>query len=148
AILITLGGFFGRDLLTSTPRISGPLSPAQPMYTGAFVQQPLNAMQIDSLRHLVGYMKYKQLASMYVARMPLDVELGQLIMVEYNDDYYSADLNTMVNQLHAGGVIMYEFQMNSFDQTKHDIAEMQKHATYPLFIATDEEGGPYVHRLK
>ena len=148
AILITLGGFFGRDLLTSTPRISGPLSPAQPMYTGAFVQQPLNAMQIDSLRHLVGYMKYKQLASMYVARMPLDVELGQLIMVEYSDTSYSSNLDTMVNKLHAGGVIMYEFQMKTVNQTRNDIAQMQKRATFPLLISTDEEGGPYVHRLQ
>src|SRR6266571_8955920 len=118
------------------------------MYTGAFVQQPLNAMQIDSLRHLVGYMKYKQLASMYVARMPLDVELGQLIMVEYSDTSYSPNLDMMVNKLHAGGVIMYEFQMKTFNQTRNDIAQMQKHATFPLLISTDEEGGPYVHRLK
>ena len=145
AILITLGGFFGRNLLTST---SGPLSPAQSMYTGAFVKQPLNAMQIDSLRHLVGYMKYKQLASMYVARMPLDVELGQLIMVEYSDTSYSSNLDMMVNKLHAGGVIMYEFQMKTFNQTRNDIAQMQKRATFPLLISTDEEGGPYVHRLQ
>ncbi|MFL5698481.1 MAG: glycoside hydrolase family 3 N-terminal domain-containing protein [Ktedonobacteraceae bacterium] len=148
AILITLGGFFGRDLLTSTTSTPGQLSPAQPMYTGAFVQQPLNAMQIDSLRHLIGYMKYKQLASMYVARMPLDVELGQLIMVEYSDTYYSPDVDMMVNKLHAGGVIMYEFQMKTFNQTRNDIAQMQKRATFPLLISTDEEGGPYVHRLQ
>src|SRR6266581_4919999 len=147
AILITLGGVFGRDLLTSTTSTPGQLSPAQPMYTGAFVQQPLNAMQIDSLRHLVGYMKYKQLASMYVARMPLDVELGQLIMVEYSDTSYSPNLDMMVNKLHAGGVIMYEFQMKTFNQTKGDIALMQQHASITLLISTDEEGGPYVHRL-
>src|SRR6266581_3450868 len=146
AILITLGGFFGRDLLTSTTSTPGQLSPAQPMYTGAFVQQPLNAMQIDSLRHLVGYMKYKQLAAMYVARMPLDVELGQLIMVEYDTETYSSDLDMMVNQLHAGGVIMYEFQMKTFQQTKNDIAQMQSRATFPLIISADEEGG-IVHRL-
>jgi beta-N-acetylhexosaminidase len=79
--------------------------------------------------------------------MSLDVELGQLIMVEYADTSYSSDLDMMVNQLHAGGVIMYEFQMNTFNQTKGDIAEMQKRATFPLLISTDEEGGPYVHRL-
>src|SRR2546421_3750559 len=145
AILVVLGGFFGRNLLpTSTPR---QFSSTQATNTGAFVQLPLNAMQIDSLQHLSGYMKYKQLASMYVARMPLDVELGQLIMVEYTDTYYSPDLDTMVNKLHAGGVIMYEFQMNTFNQTKGDIALMQQHASIPLLISTDEEGGPFVHRL-
>jgi len=114
---------------------------------GLYVQAPLTADQIYALRHLVNRMKYKQLASLYVARMSLDEELGQLIMVEYADTYYSQDVDTMITQLHAGGVIMYEFQMQTFNQTKHDIAEMQKHASIPLLVSTDEEGGPYVHRL-
>ena len=114
---------------------------------GAFVRPPLTPAQQAALMHLVGYMKYKQLASLYVSHMTLDEELGQLIMVEYADTYYSPDLDTMVNKLHAGGVIMYEFQMNTFNQTKGDIALMQQHASIPLLISTDEEGGPYVHRL-
>jgi beta-N-acetylhexosaminidase len=91
-------------------------------------------------------MKYKQLASLYVAHMTLDEELGQLIMVEYADTYYSPDLDTIISRLHAGGIIMYEFQMQTFNQTKHDIALMQQHAKIPLLISTDEEGGE-VHRL-
>lgn len=114
--------------------------------SGPFIQPPLSAHQIDDLRHLSSYMKDKQLASLYVARMSLDEEVGQLIMVEYNDTYYSSDLNQMITQLHAGGVIMYAFQMQSFDQTKHDIAQMQQHAKIPLLISTDEEGG-IVQRL-
>ncbi|HLZ56745.1 MAG TPA: glycoside hydrolase family 3 N-terminal domain-containing protein [Ktedonosporobacter sp.] len=116
--------------------------------TGPFVQQPLNSAQIDALRHLAGRMQAKQLASLYVSRMTLDEEIGQLIMVEYSDTSYSNDLDTMINQLHAGGVIMYEFQILTADQTKHDIAQMQQRATLPLLISTDEEGGPWVHRLK
>src|SRR6266702_6887291 len=114
---------------------------------GAFVRPPLTPAQQAALMHLVGYMKYKQLASLYVSHMTLDEELGQLIMVEYADTYYSPDLNTMINKFHAGGVIMYEFQMQTFNQTKHDIAQMQQRASIPLLISTDEEGGPYVHRL-
>ncbi|HYT35451.1 MAG TPA: glycoside hydrolase family 3 N-terminal domain-containing protein [Ktedonobacteraceae bacterium] len=149
-ILVILGVFFSQQLQASTGTASSPDSSPQnaaPAHAGQFVLPPLNASQLDSLRHLVSYMQYKQLASMYVSRMSLDVELGQLIMVEYSDTYYSSDLDTMVNKLHAGGVIMYEFQMNTFNQTKHDIAQMQQHATFPLLISTDEEGGPYVHRL-
>jgi beta-N-acetylhexosaminidase len=78
--------------------------------------------------------------------MSLDEELGQLIMVEYGDTTYSDDLNTMINTLHAGGVIMYEFQMLTAAQTRSDIDQMQKNATFPLLISTDEEGG-IVHRL-
>lgn len=108
---------------------------------GPYVQPPLNAQQVNELHHLASHMQYKQLASLYVSRMSLDEELGQLIMVEYNDTYYSSDLDTMVNKLHAGGVIMYQFQMITAAQTAHDIAHMQQHAKIPLLISTDEEGG-------
>ncbi len=114
---------------------------------GAFEGVPLNPRQVNQLQHLSSYMQYKQLASMYVQRMTLDEEIGQLIMVEYSDTSYSSDLGYMISQLHAGGVIMYAFQMNTFAQTKHDIAEMQQNASIPLLISTDEEGGPYVERL-
>jgi beta-N-acetylhexosaminidase len=132
--------FFEGGALTPTPghTASG--------HYGSFVAQPLNARQIDQLHHLSTHMSYKQFASLYVARMSLDEELGQLIMVEYDDQYYSPDLDMMISQLHAGGVIMYEFQMMTFDQTKRDIAAMQQHTRLPLLISSDEEGG-IVHRL-
>jgi beta-N-acetylhexosaminidase len=146
AIIVTLGSFVGQRMLSgATTTTSSPLT-TLPQHTGAFVQQPLNAHQIDNLRNLVSRMKYKQLASLYVSRMSLDEELGQLIMVEYGDTTYSDDLNTMINTLHAGGVIMYEFQMLTAAQTQRDIAQMQKNATFPLLVSTDEEGG-IVHRL-
>ncbi len=143
-VLITIGTVVGERLLTGkaetvlpTPGIISNVS---------FIQPPLNAQQINELHHLSQHMKDKQLASLYVSRMTLDEELGQLIMVEYDDTTYSADLNTMINQLHAGGVIMYEFQMLTANQTRHDIGEMQKNAQLPLLISTDEEGG-IVQRL-
>jgi beta-N-acetylhexosaminidase len=128
--------------------------------SGAFVSPPLSPRQVEAIMHLSGYMKDKALASLYVSRMTLDEELGQLIMVEYADgcgsssgvcpgatSYYSSDLNTMIHTLHAGGVIMYEFQMQNFNQTKNDLTKMQQSAGIPLLISADEEGGPYVHRL-
>ncbi len=140
-LLIVAGSLLGEHLLSGTSISAMALTDS-----GPFIQPPLNAQQIDDLRHLSGYMKDKQLASLYVARMSLDEEIGQLIMVEYNDTYYSPDLNEMITQLHAGGVIMYAFQMQSFNQTKSDIAQMQQHAKIPLLISTDEEGG-IVQRL-
>jgi beta-N-acetylhexosaminidase len=142
-LLIITGSLLGQRLLMGTATVAPiPVLGAK----GPFVQPPLNTEQLDALRNLVSRMSYQQLASMYVQRMTLDEELGQLIMVEYNDTYYSPDLDTMITRLHAGGVIMYEFQMQTFDQTKHDIAQMQQHASIPLLISTDEEGG-IVHRL-
>src|SRR6266849_2171274 len=106
-----------------------------------FAQPLLNPSQIDELHHLVKRMSYKQLASLYVSRMTLDEELGQLFMVQNGSEFYSADLEQTLEQFHVGGVILYQSQMKTFDQTRHDIAEMQKHATIPLLISTDEEGG-------
>jgi beta-N-acetylhexosaminidase len=146
ALLVALSAVLGPNLFAKVPGSASNSLPALGA-TGPFVKAPLNADQINAIMHLLGYMKYKQLASIYVSHMTLDEELGQLIMVEYADTTYSSDLDTMINKLHAGGVIMYEFQMNTFNQTKHDIAEMQQRASIPLLISTDEEGGPYVHRL-
>ncbi len=146
-VLVTVGGIFGQRLLDGAPAQITPAGTTLTGPSGPFVQTPLTPEQVYAIQHLITHMKYKQLASLYVSHMTLDEELGQLIMVEYADTYYSPDLDTMITKLHAGGVIMYEFQMQTFDQTKHDIAEMQMHAKIPLFISTDEEGGPYVHRL-
>jgi beta-N-acetylhexosaminidase len=144
AILITLGAIFGSSFFKGSGDFNTPTASAA---SGPFVKPPLNAAQINAIMHLTGYMKYKQLASLYVSRMSLDEEIGQLIMVEYAQTSYSSDLDYMINNLHAGGVIMYEFQMQTFNQTKNDIAEMQRRAGLPLLISADEEGGPYVHRL-
>jgi beta-N-acetylhexosaminidase len=146
AILVVLGGLLSQQLLSRSggSQADGPLNYPS---NGPFAQFPLSASQINAIQHLSGHMKYKALASLYVSHMSLDEEIGQLIMVEYNQPTYSSDLDYMIHTLHAGGVIMYEFQMNTFNQTKADIAHMQQRATIPLIITTDEEGGPYVRRL-
>ncbi len=142
ALLVILGGDINLQLFSrvAQPRISKGVS-------GPFIQMPLDTTQINALGHLMTHMQYKQLAKMYVSRMTLDEKLGQLFMVQSYDQYYSPSLEMMVDQLHAGGVIMYAFQMQTFQQTRHDILEMQKHATIPLLVAADEEGG-YVERVQ
>ncbi|QBD80068.1 hypothetical protein EPA93_30430 [Ktedonosporobacter rubrisoli] len=147
--LVLISGLIGERVLSGTAFLDSgaALLNLVTNHKGPAVQQPLNAQQISARRHLAMRMNYKQLAGLYVSRMTLDEKLGQLIMVEYNDSFYSPDLDTMVNQLHAGGVIMYEFQMQTADQTRQDIAKMQKNAKLPLFVSTDEEGG-IVQRLR
>ncbi len=140
---VTLGQVFG-------PALSSQASTAQAkevLAKGPFVGLPLDPTQIDAVRQLITHMDYKQLAKLYVSHMTLDEELGQLFMAEYYDTYYSPELDMMINRLHAGGVVMYAFQMNTFAQTKHDIAQMQRHATLPLLISADEEGG-FVERVQ
>jgi len=112
----------------------------------AFVQHTYSSQQIDELRHQTAHMRYKQLASLYISRMSLDQEIGQLIMVEYQESSYSPALDTMIHDLHAGGVIMYQRQINTYSQTRQDTAHMQSRADFPLLITADEEGWN-VHRL-
>ncbi len=158
--LVGIGGVasFFTLRFSSTGNRMGSTAPQNVTASNAFVKPPLSPTQIEAIMHLSGYMKYKALASLYVSRMTLDEELGQLIMVEYGDgcptlscpnatSYYSSDLDTMIHTLHAGGVIMYEFQMQNFNQTKNDLTMMQQRASIPLLISADKEGGPYVHRL-
>lgn len=95
-----------------------------------------------------GQNQYQALASQYVSHMNLNDEIGQLLMVEYDQSSYTSNLDSMLNTLHVGGVIMYAFQMTSLNQVKGDITHMQQRANIPLLISTDEEGCPYVERLK
>ena len=113
---------------------------------GPFIQTPLSPEQVGQLHLLSSYMDSKTLANMYLSRMTLDQKLGQLFMVQYWGYSYSADLETMIHNQYAGGVIMYGAQMNTLHQTKNDITRMQKKAWMPLLISADEEGG-FVERI-
>jgi beta-N-acetylhexosaminidase len=128
--------------------LTGPRIPALKVLTktGSLIHVPLNPYQIDKLHHLSEYINDKTLARMYLTRMTLDQKLGQLFMVQYWGYSYSNDLETMIHDQYAGGVIMYGAQMNTFNQTKNDIARMQKKAWMPLLISADEEGG-FVERI-
>lgn len=125
---------------TATP------TPQELLVTGPFIQAPLSPDQVGKLQHISSYFSYKTLARMYLSRMTLDQKLGQLFMVQYWGYSYSSDLETMIHDQYAGGVIMYGAQMNTFNQTKSDITRMQKKAWMPLLISTDEEGG-FVERI-
>ncbi len=114
--------------------------------TGPLIKTPLNSDEINQLHHLSEYLNDKTLARMYLSHMTLDQKLGQLFMVQYWGYSYSSDLETMIHDQYAGGVIMYGAQMNTFNQTKNDIARMQKKAWMPLLISADEEGG-FVERI-
>lgn len=77
----------------------------------------------------------------YLSHMSLDEKLGQLIIFQTNATSYTPEVDQMVRQYHAGGIIMYGYNMVSPSQVKSFTANMQSHATIPLFIGTDEEGG-------
>lgn len=143
--LALLVAFLGGDIPSAVPRSVHPVAQTV-VKTGPFISLPLNADEVGKLHHLSSYLSTKTLVNMYLSHMTLDQKLGQLFMVQYWGYSYSADLEIMLHDQYAGGVIMYGAQMNTFKQTKSDIARMQEHAGLPLLISTDEEGG-FVQRI-
>jgi beta-N-acetylhexosaminidase len=133
AVFLLLEGDGNRTFLLAVNSLAVSTSP--------FVQPVLSPAQVDELHHLGQHLSYKQLASLYVSHMTLDEELGQLFIVQNRYPTYGADLEQTLEQFHIGGVILYQWQMLTASQTRHDIAQMQKHATFPLLISSDEEGG-------
>jgi beta-N-acetylhexosaminidase len=81
--------------------------------------------------------------SRILSRMTLDQELGQLFIVEYlYPDANHSDLQAMIGQMGAGGVILYE-SMNIYgvDQMRQLTQAMEHTARIPLILGADEEGG-------
>lgn len=140
-MLVFLGSNI-RQMLTG----SNTPTPKTVAKTGPLILMPLNSDEIHQLHNLAQYYSNKTLARMYLSHMTLDQKLGQLFMVQYWGYSYSSDLETMIHDQYAGGVIMYGAQMHTFNQTKNDIARMQQKAWMPLLISTDEEGG-FVERV-
>ncbi len=86
------------------------------------------------------------LARDYLSRMTLDEKLGQLFVVELVGAEYTPDNAAMVEQLHAGGILLYNREMPNFTAAHNLVAAAQAHASLPLFVVVDEEGG-WVDRM-
>jgi beta-N-acetylhexosaminidase len=105
-------GVVGHTHSASTP------SPVAPQYDAAIVQHTLDGMTLDQ-------------------------KLGQLFVVEYlYTDANHADLDNMIGQMGAGGVILYQsMNIESIPQMQRLTADMQARARTPLILGADQEGG-------
>lgn len=140
ALIVIGSGSVANTLLTQKPQPT----PTPITANGPFVTLPLSASQIYQIQHMPEQMQAKELAKIYVSQMSLNEKLGQLFMVQaetWNNSANTPDTMYMLNQLHAGGIIMYAIQMNTLKQTQGDIQAMQLNASTPLLVSTDEEGG-------
>ncbi len=90
----------------------------------------------------------QQYIDLIVQRMTLDQKLGQMMIVQFTGPTYSLDLSTMINQYGVGAVLIFAANQNieSRDQLKGLIKQMQSNSPVPLAVAIDQEGG-YVDRL-
>ena len=78
-----------------------------------------------------------------VSSMSLPEKVGQMVMIGVHGKEINDDSRYMLNQYHIGGVIFFDRNLESAEQTKKFTADLQAQAAkVPLFIAIDEEGGP------
>jgi beta-N-acetylhexosaminidase len=76
-----------------------------------------------------------------LAHMSLEEKLGQMFLIETVWQGYNDDVDAMVRQMHAGAMIIYAQNMGSPTQLRGYLADIQAHATLPMMISIDEEGG-------
>lgn len=85
-----------------------------------------------------------------IAHMSLSEEIGQMIMIGFNETQMDDALAYQIEQDHIGSAIIYAFNIASGDksgaQLKKLDSDMQARAKIPLLISTDQEGGS-VNRL-
>lgn len=81
-----------------------------------------------------------------VASMSLTEKVGQIVMIGVKGTEVNDDSLYMLHQYHMGGIILFDRNMESAEQTKKLIADLQAQAEQkvPLFIGVDEEGGDVV----
>lgn len=80
--------------------------------------------------------------------MTLEEKIGQLFMLAYrkNEDGSNAteltqDIKSSLQERKPGGVILFGENIDTPEQVKQLIADMQESSYIPLFIGVDEEGG-------
>lgn len=107
---------------------------------------------IISTVHILSKKKYKEVDEyskimIKINEMTLDEKIGQMVLSGFNGTDFNGELDTLINDLKVGGVILFSRNIEDSKQLKKlnlDIEEVNKNI--PLFISIDEEGGR-VNRL-
>ncbi|HLY32700.1 MAG TPA: glycoside hydrolase family 3 N-terminal domain-containing protein [Ktedonobacterales bacterium] len=132
---VTVGGHSAAQ----TPTLAAQPSPSATVYTGAGPQPS------PSVSARLAQQEYQALiqqsAAYYTSQMTLDEKIGQMFLIETYYQDYTPDIDNMVVGMHAGAMIIYGKNMSTPAQLKQYIASIQAHATIPLLVTMDEEGG-------
>ena len=80
--------------------------------------------------------------------MTVEEKVGQMLMMDFRknpDDSgmtaLSEDVAQKIADYHLGGIILFAENLDTAEQTKELVSDMQKAADMPLLIGIDEEGG-------
>ncbi|HEX8996123.1 MAG TPA: glycoside hydrolase family 3 N-terminal domain-containing protein [Ktedonobacterales bacterium] len=138
-------------IVTGLVSIFAPLTPEPTGFFAAPASAPLTQERSPSAHTTPLATTLRQQAQVayvnsLISRMSLDEELGQMIMIGFNETQMDDALAYQIQQLHVGSAILYAFNIKSGDQVKQLVSGMQADATIPLLISTDQEGGE-VNRL-
>ena len=78
-----------------------------------------------------------------IKTMTLTEKIGQMVMIGVQGTALDEDSIYMLRQFHFGGVIFFQRNLESIEQTKRFINHIQRRADekVPMFFAIDEEGG-------
>ena len=79
-----------------------------------------------------------------ISGMSLDEKIGQMLIVGFEHQYLDEHIRSMITQYHIGGINLLDRNVKDKNQVKQLIISLQKIATIPLFIATDQEGGKVI----
>ena len=86
-----------------------------------------------------------------VSSMTLTEKVGQMVMIGVQGTDIDENSEYLLRQFHIGGVILFDRNLKSAEQTKALVQHLQAyaqgeeaHQKVPLFIAIDEEGGEVV----
>ncbi|WP_373600553.1 beta-N-acetylhexosaminidase [Paraclostridium bifermentans] len=77
-----------------------------------------------------------------INKMSLDEKIGQMIVAGFNGTNINSEIETLVNDLKVGGVILFSRNVENSEQLSSltkNIKSLSKKT--PLFISIDEEGG-------
>jgi beta-N-acetylhexosaminidase len=83
----------------------------------------------------------EQIVDALLSRMTLDQKLGQMMIVQFNGQDYSPQLDAMISQYQVGGVLFFQFNIGSKSQLTSLTSQMQHSASLPLIVSVDQEGG-------
>ncbi len=81
-----------------------------------------------------------------ISHMTLQQEVGQMIMIEFQESQMDPGLAYEISHYDVGSVILYSYNVLNTTQMQQFSQAMQAQADLPLLISTDQEGGP-VNRL-
>jgi beta-N-acetylhexosaminidase len=81
-----------------------------------------------------------------ISHMTLQQEVGQMIMIEFQESQMDPGLAYEISHYDIGSVILYSYNILNTTQMQQLSQAMQAQADLPLLISTDQEGGP-VNRL-